>query len=76
MKKFVITKKIKGFDENTIFGAECYDENVLMIALLTVFTNDLENVVKTAHWVKDANIGDKYENEDFIVDVCKVIDDD
>lgn len=74
MKKFVITKKIKSFTENTILDAECYDEQGLVIALMTAFTNDWEKAVNTAHWAKNANIGDKYENENFTVDVCKVAD--
>jgi len=72
MKKFVITKKIKSFDENTIIGAECYDEQALIIALMTAFTNDLRTAVNTAHWAKEANIGDKYENINFTIEVCKV----
>lgn len=74
MKKIVITKKIKSFSENTILGAECYDEQGLIIALMTAFTNDWQKAENIAHWAKNANIGDKYENESFTVDVCKVAD--
>lgn len=66
--KITLTNKNSFFTE-----AEAFDVEGLKIVASTIVLNLSKNMeTRIGNWAKNANIGDKYENKNFTIVVCKV----
>lgn len=72
----MISYKITLTNKNSFFTeAEAYDIEGLIIVASTILLNLSKNMeTRIENWAKNANIGDKYVNKKFTIDVCKVTD--
>lgn len=77
MKKYYIHKPKEAVFDDGIIGASCYGYEALIIALMTAFTDNLEDAVEAAKWAVEHNVGDNYVKSSpngilFEIEICEI----